>query len=103
MYRSRTPWHVFSYKFMNIFRTAILSIFLECLKISEKQNIPKHRRHRRNLLELSCKKSILSYFVKFTGKHLHESFLKKILTQPAFTCSKLTTATVEHGVEYVQS
>ena len=33
MYRSRTPWHVFSYKFINIFRTAILSIFWNVSKL----------------------------------------------------------------------
>ena len=28
---------------------------------------------------------------------------RKIISQPAFTCSKLTTETLEQGVNYVQS
>ena len=28
---------------------------------------------------------------------------KKMLTQPVFTCSKLTKETLEQGVKYVQS
>ena len=30
-------------------------------------------------------------------------FKRKIISQPAFTCSKLTTETLEQGVKYVQS
>ena len=33
----------------------------------------------------------------------HSNFAAKELTQPAITCSKLTTETLEQGVKYVQS
>ena len=30
------------------------------------------------------------------------TLVKKVFTQPAITCSKLTTETLEQGVKYVQ-
>ena len=38
-----------------------------------------------------------------TGKEIIIKNTKKLQTQPAFTCSKLTIETLEQGVKYVQS
>ena len=40
--------------------------------------------------------------ISIVAKELEKS-LKNIPTQPAFTCSKLTSETVEQGVKHVQS
>ena len=85
---------------MNFFRTAFLSNLLECFEISDKWNIPKYRR---SLPELSCRKRILNNFARFTGKQLHESFFKKVVTQLELTCSELTIERVEQGLKNVQS
>ena len=44
---------------------------------------------------------VLVFFVKF--EHSLHLFLVFSTALPAFTCSKLTTETLEKGVKYVQS
>ena len=42
-------------------------------------------------------------FINFTVQNLKMSLLTFVITQPAFTCSKLTVETLGQGVKHVQS
>ena len=64
--------------------------------LNEHKQYNKRIPHNTSLCEI-CENTVLSF------KGIARVFHLISLPQPAFTCSKLTTETLEQGVEYVQS